>query len=191
MGSTEIVEAAARGELPHWARASPHRREHIARVAALMRRWAEELGLPAPERDRWVAVAWLHDALRDAAPDELRSALPASSPHLHPLLQHGPACAARLEGLDDAPFLDAIRYHTIGHPRLDRLGRALYLADFLEPGRDFQREWRAGLVRRMPAGMDAVLVEVVAARIAHLLEIRAPIHPETAAFWSSLVEGEP
>lgn len=190
MASTETVRAAARGELPDWARASPGRRDHIARVAGLMRRWAAALGLPEGDRERWAAAAWLHDALRDADPEELRRTVPPEFRDLHPLLLHGPAAAARLAGLADEPLRDAVRYHTIGHPRLDRLGRALYLADFLDPERDFAREWRAALARRMPGDLDAVLVEVVAARVRHLLEIRAPIRPETAAFWSSLVEGE-
>lgn len=187
MGLTETVTAAARGELPAWARVSPARREHIARVAGLMDRWAADLELPQEERTRWLAAAWLHDALRDAKPEELRPYVPQRFADLAPPLLHGPAAAERLAGEADEALLDAVRYHTTGHSGLDRLGRALYLADFLEPGRDFERDWRASLVRRMPRDLDAVLVEVVAARIAHLLEGRRPIRPETAEFWSALV----
>ena len=45
-----IVCAAARGELPDWARASQKRRAHIGRVAALLGEWADGLGLPEHER---------------------------------------------------------------------------------------------------------------------------------------------
>ncbi|HUH14052.1 MAG TPA: hypothetical protein VMK65_13135, partial [Longimicrobiales bacterium] len=61
-----------------------------------------------------------------------------------------------------------------------------YLADFLEPGRDFSVEWRASLRQRMPEELDAVLAEVLAARLGHLLEERRAIRPETLSFWNGL-----
>lgn len=183
------VRAAARGELPRWARMSAERRAHAARVAALMDEWAAALGLPADERLRWRAAGWLHDALRDAEPAGLRPRLPERFRDFPDPLLHGPAAAERLDGEADAELLDAVRYHTVGHASLGRLGRALYLADFLEPGRDFRPEWRAGLRARMPAGMDAVLAEVIGARIRHLLDERRPIRPETVAFWNAVVGG--
>lgn len=162
----------------------------MERVADLLGRWAEALHLDAPEVARWRAVGWLHDALRDAAPERLRGELPAEFRDLPPLVLHGPAAAERLRGDLDESALNAIRYHTLGHRSLDRLGRALYLADFLEPGREFLEEWRASLRERMPHDLDAVLREVVAARLRHLVEARRPIREETAGFWSSLVAGE-
>lgn len=185
---SSTVEAAARGELPAWARVTPARREHVARVAALMAEWAEALDLPATDRARWKAAGILHDALRDADEPELRSILGRRFTDLHAALLHGPAAALRLAGDADEALLMAIRYHTLGHPELDRLGRALYLADFLEPARDFAREWRESLRGRMPAELDDVLREVVAARIQHLVADRRPLRPETAAFWTVLTE---
>jgi HD superfamily phosphohydrolase YqeK len=182
-----VVRAAAGGELPAWANATPRRREHMGRVAALLSSWAEALSLPEAERVRWAAAGWLHDALRDASEAELRAILPADYAEMHPNLLHGPAAAHRLAGELDPALLEAIRYHTLGHPSLDRLGRALYLADFLEPGRDFAVEWRAALAERMPGEMDEVLAEVLGARIQHLVSDRKPIRPETAAFWSAVV----
>jgi HD superfamily phosphohydrolase YqeK len=183
-----IVEAASRGELPDWAVASPPRREHMARVASLLSGWAETLDLPETDRVRWAAVGWLHDALRDAPPEELRREVPEELRHLPGPALHGPAAAERLKVIDDPALLQAIRYHTIGHPSLDRLGKALYLADFLEPGRDFEVDWRATLRARMPAEMDEVLLEVLGARLQHLVEVRKTIRPETAAFWSANVK---
>lgn len=184
------IEAAAAGQLPPWAVAGPERREHIARVASLMGQWAAALGLLPAEQTRWQAAAWLHDALRDADPGTLRTALPAGFARAPGPLLHGPAAAERLRLLDDPELLDAIRYHTVGHPAFGELGRALYLADFLEPGRDFLAGWRTALRSRMPHERAAVLVEVLGARLAHLVERRRPIRPETAAFWSVAVGGE-
>lgn len=176
-----VVCAAARGELPEWARASEKRRAHVARVAALMGEWAEALGLPEEERTRWLAAGWLHDVLREAPPEELRPVVPEAFRGLPGKLLHGPAAAERLAAEADPELLDAIRYHTLGSPRFGRLGRALYLADFLEPGRRYEPEWTASLRARMPAEMDAVMREVVRARVRHVTESGSTLHPETRA----------
>jgi HD superfamily phosphohydrolase YqeK len=186
-GLTSVEMEAARGELPVWSRARPERRQHMGRVAALLEEWAYALGLDHAEALRWAAAGWLHDVLRDADPAELVHEVSGDESDLPGNILHGPAAAARLQGRVDDRVVTAVRYHTIGHPRLDELGRALYLADFLEPGRDFADDWRADLRRRMPVDRDEVLIEVVAARITHLLARRSPIRPETAMFWTGLV----
>ncbi|HEX6937833.1 MAG TPA: HD domain-containing protein [Longimicrobiales bacterium] len=188
MSAAGSIEAAADGALPAWAEASEGRRAHMRRVAALLDEWACRSGLDGAERRRWRATAWLHDALRDAAPDALRPLVPAWARDLPGPLLHGPAAAARLEaeGVRDRAILDAVAYHTLGHPGLDRLGRALYLADFLEPGRTFAPAWRASLRARMPGAFDDVLREVVAARIEHLLRSGRRVRPESLAFWNDI-----
>ncbi len=185
----EVVRAAAAGELPAWAEAGARRRAHIARVSALLAEWAEAAGRDPAERDRWVAAGWLHDALREADPERLRAAVPERFRSLPGAILHGPAVAERLAGVADPELCDALRYHTLGWAGFGRLGKALYLADFLEPGRDFEQEWRASLAARMPAEMDEVLVEVLGARIRNLVDRRRPVSPETAAFWSAAVGG--
>ncbi|HEX6751617.1 MAG TPA: HD domain-containing protein [Longimicrobium sp.] len=184
-----LVRDAAEGRLPDWTRAKPTRREHMARVAALMREWATELGLGDDEVARWAAAGYLHDALRDADPDELRPLVPAEFRELPGKLLHGPAAAERLAGDADDELLDAVRCHTLGCPRFRTLGRALYLADFLEPGRTFAPEWTEQLRRRMPREMDAVLREVVESRIGHVMRGGGTVHPETKAFHAQ-VEAE-
>jgi HD superfamily phosphohydrolase YqeK len=187
-GPGPVVRAAARGELPAWARAAEKRRAHISRVAALLGEWADGLGLPPEERERWLAAGWLHDVLREASPEELRPLVPEAFRALPAKLLHGPAAAERLAGEADAELLDAIRYHTLGSARFGRLGRALYLADFLEPGRRYEPEWTASLRARMPHELDAVMREVVRARVRHVMESGSVLHPETQALYEQ-VEG--
>lgn len=177
-----LVRDAAEGRLPAWTQVKPKRREHMARVAALMREWALALELPAAEVARWSAAGWLHDVLRDADPEELRGEVPAEYRELPGKLLHGPAAAERLAGQADDEVVGAVRCHTVGSRTFGRLGRALYLADFLEPGRHFAPAWTESLRRRMPREMDAVLLEVVRARVAHVSDHGATLHPETKAF---------
>ena len=174
--------------LPDWAVVKPKRLAHIERVATLIASWADALALDEHEKKRWVSAAWLHDALRDEKPDVLRSMVaPEFADWPAPLL-HGPACAQKIRdgGAADDPLLLAISYHTVGHPGLDAAGRALYLADFLEPGRNFDPIGRAVLRARMPHDQDAVLRTVLQSRITHIISSHNKIRSETVAFWNSI-----
>jgi HD superfamily phosphohydrolase YqeK len=160
--------------LPAWAQVTPARRSHIERVVTLIDEWAGAMRVPPPERDRWLRAAWLHDALRDAP--------------LADLMAHGPAAAERAaqDGERDRGVLDAVRYHTVGHAGWDDVGRMLYLADFLDPGRDFDRDGRRALAARVPVERAAVLREVARRRIEWVLKSGWPLLPETVAFWNAL-----
>jgi len=155
--------------------ATAERRAHIERVVALLGEWAGAMKVPQAERDRWLRAGWLHDALRDG---------PAASE-----LDHGPLAAERAarDGERDRGVLDAVRYHSIGYAGWDDVGRMLYLADFLDPGRTFERDERRDLARRVPAERDAVLREVARRRIAWTVRSGWPLHEETVRFWNSLV----
>lgn len=179
--------AALRPTLPEWAVLSPERLEHVQRVAQLVAAWADEMGVPDSERNRWLRAVWLHDALRDAPEAELRKWAPSTTGPLE--LRHGPASAARAkaEGEVDRGVLDAVRYHSVGLAEWDMVGRILYCADFLEPGRPFDRERRAELARRLPRDLSGVLREVARARIQHLIASGWPLPEPTVRFWNSLV----
>ena len=173
--------------LPGWAVVKPKRLAHIERVAALVTEWADALKLSDEEKARWSAAAWLHDAYRDEDPDKLRNMVDAEFADWPGPLLHGPAAAARVrrEGGFDEGVIRAITYHTVGHAELDEAGRALYLADFLEPGRTFDPVGRAVLRARMPHEENAVLREVLRARMAHLISQHKKIRRETVSFWNS------
>ncbi|HET7789964.1 MAG TPA: hypothetical protein VFK78_04130, partial [Gemmatimonadales bacterium] len=68
----------------------------------------------------------------------------------------------------------------------DDVGKTLYLADYLEPGRAFDAEERRALAARVPGERDAVLKEVAARRIAKQLRGGWPLAPETVDFWNAL-----
>jgi len=67
------------------------------------------------------------------------------------------------------------------------VGWALYCADYLEPGREFDRARRAALARRFPDDPRGVLRDVAAARLTHAVAAGWPIPEPTHAFWNSLV----
>ncbi|HET6798180.1 MAG TPA: HD domain-containing protein [Gemmatimonadales bacterium] len=180
-----------RPTLPRWAVVSPARLDHIQRVAELAAGWAERMGVPDSERNRWLRAVWLHDALRDARAEELEQW--AASTNGPPELRHGPASAARAkaDGETDRGVLDAVRYHSLGLAEWDMVGRILYCADYLEPGRSFQAEQRADLAERLPEDPGGVLREVARARLTHIIETGWPVLEPTVRFWNSLATAGP
>ena len=102
---------------------------------------------------------------------------------------HGFAAARRLEleGETRRDVLDAIRWHTLGNPAWGRTGRALYMADFLEPGRPFSKAEREFLARTLPSDFDGVFRQVVHMRLEWTLREGKPVFPETAALWNQLL----
>jgi HD superfamily phosphohydrolase YqeK len=188
MAPSALLEDAAAGRLPAWARVGRRRLAHIRGVAGLMGAWAVELQLPPADQVRWKAAGYLHDALRDESTEQLRSMMSEGMKHLTGGLLHGPAAAEQLrrDGVLDESLLRAIEFHTTGHPCLDELGRALFIADYIEPGRTFEPGRLAVLRARMPAARDEVLKEVLSWRMERLLRERRPIRTETAAFWNQI-----
>jgi 2-amino-4-hydroxy-6-hydroxymethyldihydropteridine diphosphokinase len=172
--------------LPPWARVTEKRRAHIARVTALLDQWSDALALPHSERKAWHDVGVLHDALRDADEDELRRLTSDTQRPMHIL--HGPAVAERLtrEGESRADVLDAIRWHTLGSAHWGRTGKALYMADFLEPGRPFSKADRAFLAAHVMTDFDGVFRQVVRTRIEWTVREGKMLFPETADLWNTV-----
>lgn len=173
----------------------------MARVAKLLKTWSKLHGLSGEDVERWTALGYLHDMLRDEQPSRLRQAFsgetggrelgwtPLDLPG--PAL-HGPAAAWRLheEGVRDGPLLTAVAFHTLGSSSLDEMGMALYAADFLEPGRKGRPRWREEARRRLPQDLELVVKEILRLRIRHLLDRRRPVRPETVGFWNVVAKGK-
>lgn len=174
-------------ELPAWARVSARRLEHIVRVTELLDEWAAGLHLPSDEARAWHDAGRLHDALRDAPESELRR-LAGDLPEYEVDMLHGPAAAALLkaEGETRTELLDAIRFHTVGCARWERLGRALYMADYLEPGRKFSRADRAYLASQVPHDFEATFRQVLRNRLEWSLREGMRLFPEAVALWNSV-----
>ena len=172
--------------LPVWACVKGKRLAHIERVTSLLRAWSAAMRLEREEANALIDAGSWHDALRDA-PEELLREITGDDAMPEGLL-HGPAAAIKLgeDGEKRKDVLDAIRYHTIGSPDWDRTGRALYMADYLEPGRKFSREDRFFLAAQVPHSFDEVFRQVVRFRLDWSVREGNHIYPETVALWNSL-----
>jgi len=173
-------------ELPAWSQVTEKRRAHIEGVAWLLAHWADAMAVPALERGRWLRAAALHDAVKDAPKKELRALV--KDVWGVEKLRHGPAAAVLAErhGERDQGVLDAVRFHSVGYAGWDQVGRMLFLADYLEPGRTHRAdelEHQRGLVPSDPTG---ALCVVTRERIGYLERRGRAVLRETQDFWESL-----
>jgi predicted HD superfamily hydrolase involved in NAD metabolism len=173
----EDADALARSRL------SEKRYGHTLRVADTAGGLARVHGL---DEDRTRLAALVHDAARETGPEEfLRLAaewnLPMGEPERQsPKLLHGPLAAelARRElGVEDEEVLEAVRSHTTGEPGMGPLALALYVADKIEPAREYPSVER--LRRLAREDLHAAATESLRRAIAHNEERGKEIHPSS------------
>jgi HD superfamily phosphohydrolase YqeK len=172
--------------LPSWSRVSERRLEHIARVVSLLDTWVDAMSLTSDEAAEWRDAGAWHDALRDADGPTLRQ-LTGDNERPEGML-HGFAAAnlLRADGETRTGVLDAVQWHTVGYPAWNRAGRALYMADFLEPGRKFMQADRAFLASLVPQRFDDVFRQVVRMRLEWTVREGKGLAVEMVQLWNSV-----
>lgn len=124
-------------------RISEKRFGHTLRVADTAECLAKLHGIDG-ERVRLAAL--LHDAAREVEKEEFLLLAEAWSLPVgefereSPKLLHGPVAAelaSRELGIEDEEILEAIRAHTVGEPGMSPVALAVYIADKIEPARDY------------------------------------------------------
>lgn len=119
---------------------SPKRLLHSLNTALLAVSYAVRYGIDA---DRAMLAGVLHDAAKELPLEtqkELASLASDPSDDFPAAILHAPAgevYARERYGITDPEILAAIRYHTTGRPEMSALEKIIYLADKLEPARDY------------------------------------------------------
>ena len=173
-------------------RLSPHRLQHsleVARSAAeLARIYGEDpelsyktgllhdyaKGIPAPEL---IAMAAAHDLIED----EIEKKVPD--------LLHAPVGAHLLRvdlGITDAAVLEAVKVHTMGSLSMSRLDKIIFLADMIEPGRDYPGQSRLDCLARRD--LDQAMLFGLDATIRYCIEQERILHPRTITVRNHFLE---
>ncbi|MBM7569596.1 bis(5'-nucleosyl)-tetraphosphatase (symmetrical) YqeK [Aquibacillus albus] len=114
--------------------------------------------------------------------------LPKNLLSFHQELWHAPVGALLAErelGIDDKDILGAIRWHTTGKAGMTKLEKIIFLADYIEPGRDFPGVDRV----RDQAKINLNLACFLASKntIEFLMSKNQPVYPDTFYAYNDLL----
>lgn len=104
-----------------------------------------------------------------------------------PILLHaklGAYLAKKKYGVKDKEILDGIRYHTTGKEYMSKLAMVVYLADLLEPDRDF--EGVEDMRRLAQEDLERCIFEAYGQTMRYLLDYELLIHPDCMAGYNHL-----
>lgn len=164
-------------------RLSPKRFAHTLGVVDTAKRLAKYYGAPVDQAE---IAALLHDAMKESSLQEMQSLvmeaqIPVDSEMLkNGALLHGPAGAAYAKltlHIQDELICEAIRVHTLGSTHMSVLDKIIFLADYIEPNRNFPGvEELRNLAFQ---DLNAAVVQAYDGTIRHLLDQGLSIHVDT------------
>lgn len=105
-----------------------------------------------------------------------------------PILLHaklGVYYAREKYGVQDNAILEAIRLHTTGDAGMSKLAKLVYLADLVEPHRDY--EGVEGLRQVVRRDLDEAMLAAYGHTMAYLIQQGLLIHPNCVAGYNELI----
>ena len=152
----------------------------VSQIAVkLAERWDADI-----EKARLAGI--LHDCARNLKGEELLKTaqqygmIPSRVESLQPALIHAPLgaiVAQRRFGVKDSQVLQAIRRHTTGAAQMTLLDKIIYLADCIEPGRNFSGVRK---IRDLAfENLDAAVLSAYDHSILFIIENGGILHPNT------------
>ena len=149
-------------------------------AAALAMRYGEDV-------ERAQVAGLLHDCAKCMGNDKLLSDcekhhIPVTDvERRNPYLLHakvGSYLAKKEYKVEDPEILSAILYHTTGHPNMTLLEKILYIADYMEPNRDFEGVER--LRELTETDLDGAVLLGLEMSVKEMEERGNPLHSRTA-----------
>ncbi|MDW7740027.1 MAG: bis(5'-nucleosyl)-tetraphosphatase (symmetrical) YqeK [Bacillota bacterium] len=105
-------------------------------------------------------------------------------------LLHAPVGAALLRSehqLDDPEVIQAVTYHTTGRPGMSLLEKVVYLADYIEIGRNYKG---VEIIREVAfENLDRAMLKAVEIAICSIIERGLLLHPRSVALRNCLLAG--
>lgn len=166
------------------------RYKHSLRVAELAQKLAENYGV---DEEKAYIAGLIHDCAKyneEAYIDKLSidiSSYQISSTKdsvLHSFL--GAEVAEKVYNVPDKDILEAIKYHTTGKKSMTKLEKIIFIADAIEPERDFK-----GLdkIRKLACNnLDEAMLSLLDNNILFLISKKALIHPLSFEARNYLIE---
>jgi predicted HD superfamily hydrolase involved in NAD metabolism len=150
-----------------------------------------------PEREKIILAALFHDYCREMPKREL---LAYTNEHsltcepeeiAFPILLHAPVAsdiASKMESLNDAKIIEAIRWHTLGSPKMGLLGGILYCADYMEPSRAYMNRKKIESLLTS-ATLETLTLSVVEKHMSHMQNSQRNVAITTISLYEYLLGG--
>lgn len=88
-------------------------------------------------------------------------------------------------GVQSEDILDAIRQHTVGGTYMTKLAQIIYMADYIEPARDFEGVDRARILCKHDLG--AAVAYQTKHTLEYLIDNNQPVYPQTLTTYNAWV----
>lgn len=179
----EIIEAVAKTM-------TEERLGHVLRVEETALKLAE---CYEADLEKVSLAALIHDIAKQQEDSEMRDVIISENLDLE-LLQfgnaiwHGPVgavLARRQFDIEDEEILDAIAFHTVGAPEMNRIAQILFVADYIEPGRDFDGVEKARELAK--DSLDATIHYQIKETIRKLMLDKRKIYPRAIETYNSWI----
>ncbi|MQG73404.1 MAG: HD domain-containing protein [SAR202 cluster bacterium] len=167
--------------------------KHMQRVRIEAQKLALSHGL---EESRVDFAAATHDICRSMKPGDLllearyRGLKINRIDEQNPILLHGPVGAARLRdefGISDLDIIEAVHWHTTAAPDLPPLGKAVFLADKLDPLKEGRYPFLEEVRGIAQESLDQGVVTFLQRDIQRLLRLGHAPHPIAMATLNGLL----
>ena len=173
-------------------RLSPKRFNHTMGVVEMAKQLAVHY---EADEQRASVAALLHDVMKESPLQDMQAIvgeaqIPVDEEMLgNGALLHGPAGAAYAQlrlHIEDTSICEAIRVHTMGSTHMSLLDKIIFLADYIEPNRDFPgvEELRALAFQ----DINEAVIRAYDGTIRHLLDQGLTIYVQTIQGRNSLVK---
>ncbi|MBM7541698.1 bis(5'-nucleosyl)-tetraphosphatase (symmetrical) YqeK [Amphibacillus cookii] len=144
------------------------------------------------DKGETVLAAIFHDYAKYRDLDEMaqiirKHQLPNDLLSYHHELWHGPVASILVEtelNINNPAVKEAIYWHTTGHASMTKLEKIIYLADYIEPGRDF--EGLDAVRKQAESNLNEACFMAVRNGMRFLLENERLIYPETLNMYNDL-----
>jgi predicted HD superfamily hydrolase involved in NAD metabolism len=176
------------------ARQKEKRFKHTERVVQTAAQLAE---IWSPDEVMVCRLAgWIHDAAKDLPDSDLlhlarEAGIEIREPEVDtPMLLHGAVgyvLASAEFGFEDDRIRTACTYHTTGSPDMSLTDKIVYLADLIEPGRDFPS---VGEIRHLAfqVDLDQAMLFSVVHTVRYLMQHEKPIDPRMIELYNVLLK---
>ena len=179
----ELIEAVQ-------SQISSKRFQHVLGVEQAAVQLAERYGVSIEKAS---IAALTHDYAKERSDKEMRELIFHEKLDLEWLdygsnIWHGPLGALLVErelGISNLDILNAIKHHTVGAEKMSLLEQVIYVADYIELGRDFPG---VELVRTLAADdLQAAVGYETKQTLHYLIEKNRRIYPKTIATYNKWV----